>query len=265
MDKGPKTLVDDLAEETLAEMAETFFGSRVEIEQTTARLAELAAELRERLPHLRRGAAMLHHLLLDRATTESFYTDVASVQAEPFLQLAEQDPGEWRHVFKPSFALTSKGRWFKSVFDTYGILQHEVEVYLHGRYEPDPKDPRRKRLTVNYGQVRGLADATNRSIEQANKGGRPSDVIRYVRSLDPLEEERERFTGATLEGYAQHLDESLAMAPLDLGSLGLVTIQDLPRIDAVRGKLEAFLGSIYRERAAAIRDRMRQLKERAGS
>lgn len=261
MDKGPKTLVDDLAEETLAEMAETFFGSRVEIERVLAKLSELAAELRERLPHLRRSAAMLRHLLLDSATTESFFT-ILSVRAEPFLQLAEQDPGEWRHVFKPSFALTSKGRWLKSVLDTYGILQHEVEIYLHGRYEPDPKDPRRKRLMVNYGQVRELADAANRSIEQANKGGRPSDVLRYVRSLDPMEQEKERFTGGTLEGYSQHLDESMAMAPLDFGSLGLAVVQDLPHLDAVRGKLETFLDSIYRNRAAGVQKLMRQLRQR---
>lgn len=261
MDKGPKTLVDDLAEETLAEMAETFFGSRVGVERVLTKLSELAAELRERLPHLRRGSAMLRHLLLDSATLERFFNEL-SVQAEPFMQLAAQDSGEWRHVFKPSFGLTSKGRWFKSVLDTYGILQHEVEIYQHGRYETDPKDHRRKRLTVNFGQVRELADALNRSIKQVNQGGRPSDVLRYVRSLDPLEQEKERFTGGTLEGYSQHLDESMAMPELDFGSLGLAAVQDLPHLDAVRGKLETVLGSIYRERADEIRELMRRLRKR---
>ncbi|EMG38732.1 hypothetical protein PCS_00363 [Desulfocurvibacter africanus PCS] len=261
MDKGPRTLVDDLAEETLAEMADTFFGSRVEIERVLSKLAELAGELRERLPHLRRSAAALRYLLLDRATTESFYDNIG-VLAEPYLQLAEQDPGEWRHVFKPSFALTSKGRWTKSVLETFGILQSEVEVYLHGRYEPDSKDPRRKRLTANYNQVRELADASNRSIEQANKEGRPSDVMCYMRSLDPLEQEKERCTGATLEGYSQHLDESMAMVPLDFESLGLVTVQGLPRLDVVRGRLEAFLASVHRGRTKEIHELMRRLKTR---
>ncbi|MFO7598170.1 MAG: hypothetical protein R6W92_17740, partial [Desulfocurvibacter africanus] len=76
------------------------------------------------------------------------------------------------------------------------------------------------------------------------------------------EQEKERCTGATLEGYSQHLDESMAMVPLDFDSLGLVTVQGLPRLDVVRGRLEAFLASVHRGRTKEIHELMRRLRTR---
>lgn len=263
MVKGPRTLVDDLAEETLAEMAETFFGSRREIERLQARVAELAAELGDRLSRVRRVAALLGRLLLDPATAERFYMRI-DVPAEPFLKLAEQGPNKGLYPYKPPLSLRTKGRWIKSVFGVYDILQKEVDVYLHGRYEQDPKDPKRKRLTVNYNTVSDLAGALNQSVAKANEGDRPSDVMRYVRSLDPMEQEKERLTGATLEGYDQRIDESMALKPLDIDRLGLVKLPELPRSSAARDRLEPFLAMLYKERRAEVRALMGQLKSLSG-
>lgn len=263
MGKGPRTLVDDLAEETLVEMAETFFGSRVEIERLQTRVHELASELGGRLSRVRRAAALLGRLLLDPASAERFYAQL-NVPAEPFLKLAEQGRDEEPRAYKSPWGLLPKGRWVKSVLGAYGILREEVDVYLHGRYEQDPKDPRRKRLSVNYRAVSELADAVNRSIAQSNEGDRPSDVMRYMRSLDPMEQEKERLTGATLEGYDQRIDESMALKPMDIDSLGLVKLPELPHSTAARERLGPFLASLYTERKAEIRALMGQLKSMSG-
>ncbi len=263
MAKGPRTLVDGLAEETLVEMAETFFGSRVEIERLQARVHELASELGGRLSRVCRAAALLGRLLLDPAGAEGFYARMG-VPAEPFLKLAEQGRGEELRAYKPSGGLLPKNRWVKSVLGVYDILREEVDAYLHGRYEQDPEEPRRKRLSVSYRAVSELADAVNRSIAQANEGDRPSEVMRYMRSLDPMEQERERLTGATLEGYDQRIDESMALKPVDIDSLGLVKLPELPHSAAARERLGPFLAGLYTERKAEIRALMGQLKSMPG-
>lgn len=262
MSKGPKTLVDGLADETLIEMAETFFGSRVEIERLTTELPELASELDKRLSPVRAASALLVRMLLDPTTAEAFLARL-EVPAEPFLKLAEQEQGHGCQLFRKRFGMTLKSRWMKGVFDAYETLQREVDAYVHGRYEPDPQDMRRKRLSVNYRLVRGLVDSVNQSIERAREGERPSDVLRYMRSLDPLEQEKEKLTGAILEGYDQRIDETMAMKPVDGDALGLVAVPELPALDAVRDRLERFLASLYAQRRDEIRDLMAELNKLA--
>lgn len=253
-------MVDALAEETLAEMAETFFGARVEIERLLDKLPLLAAELKERQGPLRRNAALLANLLLDRAALERFFACL-DLSAELFWELVGQDQSEWRQVYTEPFAWTLKGRWMKSVHETYAALQYETDVYLNGRYERDPADPRRKRLSVHHGMIRKLADSVNRSIQRANEGERPSDVLRYMRSLDPMEQAKERATGATLENFDQRLDETMAMKPLDFDSLGLISLPELPACKVARGRTERFLNRLYAERGVEIRTLMLKLRE----
>lgn len=243
MVKEPKSMVDGLAEETMVEMAESFFGARKQVEDYLERIQDMAGELKPKAAAAAAEIKALNGLLPDSGR-EEFYRALG-VEPAPYLELGADSRADAR-AESPSggLALTAAGRQAKQVLAAYGKAQPVVEDYLHGTYSPDPDHPGRMFLSSNLATLTSLAQAANERIASINQ--EPSHVLGYLRRLNVVEAEREKFTGGTLDDYADAADKALAYEPVDVAALDLPVLPDLPPLESVRGKLKPLLKQLFR-------------------
>ena len=186
MAKGPGTLADDLADEALAEMADTFFGERKEIEDLVEHIEAVARHLRDEAPRILDLGAALHGLLSSPEVVREMYAAV-DVDPKPFLALVPARPRVELDMPKP-FALTAAGRFAKQGLAAYQAFQVALDDYLHGVYEDHPEYEGRKRLKPNLEHLGKLVVSVNERIVKVNEA--PGQVLSYAHRLDVAEVER---------------------------------------------------------------------------
>lgn len=247
---------DQLQEEVMHEMAETFFGARKEIELLKSRLEEIVENLRGPLDDALDAGRCLHALLLDDEVAASFYAALET-DPQPFLENLNYS-NACLAVSEP-FAFTSTGKYVKSLARSYAHFQEALDLYLRGTYYDDPDRPGQKRMTANLAQAKELAATINARIETMNTYQSPSCVLGYVRQMDPGEEERRKTTGSTLEGYACGLDKEMAITPVDFGAYGFPEFPELPRLSKAEKTITDFAKQIYSEQETAIKERLESI------
>ena len=174
--------VEDLKRELLTEMAENFFARRRALE---SRL-EAFAVLREAVA--RRGLLSLARLRAFRgllggtAETDRF---LAGLGFDLPRLLALSPPAGAHFPPRRFFALTTAGRYRKAVRNAYDGLRQELEDYIEDSYVPDPDDARRMRRHSGYRTLLAEAGALNTAIAAVNTCQTPSDMVRFVKELDP--------------------------------------------------------------------------------
>jgi len=252
-----KEFADQLQQEVVSDMAETYFGARKDLEQMIEAFGRWVEELRTHGPKLFQAAARLHRLLLDKDTARDFYIALDVVPS--CIPFPDEPP---RPFFdKLPMALTLLGRYERCVFRAYDLFHLAADEYLNGRYFDDPEHKGRKRLTVHYLRLKALAEHLNGEIEKVNR--RPvCNALQYVKSMDPVKLQHERLMGDLECGGAEALNRDLLFAPIDFDGLGLPVVQDLPSLYKVKGAIKAFCSSIYPARKDDIRRAMDSLIER---
>lgn len=252
-----KEFADKLQHEVMTEMAESYFGDRKNLDNMITAFHETLEKFRLHCPKLSQAAARLHHLLLDRETARDFYIALDIVpscipftdeRARPFF---DSQP----------FAFTRYGKYERCVFRAYKLFQGVADEYLNGQYFDDPDRKGRKRLSIHYIRLKALAEFINEEIRRLDNVMSPSGLLRYVKSMDPIQTEREKIMGdaCLIEGCT--LDTDLRFTPIDFEGLELPIVQDLPAFTMVKPAIRQFCKGIYPSRKQDIMKAMAILQD----
>ncbi|QGY41322.1 hypothetical protein GM415_14700 [Pseudodesulfovibrio cashew] len=250
-----KDFADQLQQDVVADMAESYFGHRKDLDNMIEGFQLMVEDFRKIGPKLSLAAARLHALLLDRTTARNFYIALDILpscipfpegEVVPFL---ESIP----------FALTVRGRYERCVCMAYERFQKIADEYLNGRYYPDPDQTGRKRLTVHYIRLKALAEHINEKVDQVNRVMSPSETLRYVKAMDPELAEKELFIGESCRLDECSLDEDLKFKPLDFDGLGLPVVQDLPRLAEVKPAIRDFCWQMFPGRVDEVRSVLQRM------
>ncbi len=254
--KGIDDLNESLTTEILVEMADSFFGARKAIDEEKERFEAQASAVKAIGEATLQRVALLHELLPEEDDIRKLYEHLG-VDPQPFLQLVRDIPVP-RKVSIP-FALTTAGRYEKLFLKVYGEVTGAVRGYLHGEYYDDPHTPGRKRLTPNYDQLKNWAEAVNDKVQKVNQGHSPSSVLNFSKSLKGAQVRHESISEATIDGYSNSLDQSLALAPLDFQSYSLQEFPELPALNKVKPQLTKFIRGLYKQHKERINALLKHL------
>ncbi|QJB57763.1 hypothetical protein [Pseudodesulfovibrio sp. zrk46] len=252
-----RDIADQLQQEVVTDMAETYFGTRRELDDKIRGFELMVDEFRGLVPRLSQAAARLNLLLLDAPTARDFYIALDIVPS------CIPVPSEYVRPFfdKLPWAFTGGGRYARCVCRAYDLLQKAADDYLNGHYYPDPDVPGRKRLTVHYLRLRALAEHINDEVERVNTELSPSSTLRYVKRMDTEQSEREDVIGLACLTDGCGLDNDLKFDGIDFNGLNLPVVQDLPRISSVKEAIKDFCKEIYPARKQDITIAMNALRE----
>ncbi|MFW6179587.1 MAG: hypothetical protein ACOC43_14625 [Desulfohalobiaceae bacterium] len=252
-------LADSLAQESLVEAAEHFFGQRVEIENRLQDFWNLVAKLLQIQKQVQARQADLHFLLRrgEPQTVQEFYS---SLGLDP-----EQIPGLDPEAtaaplqLRLPFALTSKGRYCMLLCRAYERLADQVHSYIYGEYYNDPHEPRCKCITANYNQLQQLSSFLQEKIRIANQADTYTEVLQFAKRLDVEREGKESLAGVRM----QHtLDQELAFTPPELSQTGLKPYPYFPPLSEVQKKIKLVSARIYSRYPAEVRAIMQEIQAR---
>ena len=218
---GPKSLDQELHAQVMSEMAQSFFSRRKDMDDRLEKFSALAHEVLLSAKVTLRCWRSVFLLLVDETLAKAL---LKSAQAGPpdLAALAAQAGGLWS--FRRPWALTNKGRLRKALAKAYAEAHAATVLYRDGAYAPDPRDPRRMRLSPSRQGLVALAEDINRDIKKINQDQCPSTVLGYIESLDSLEAERGNITGGLMGQDACFIDREMAFKPLDFAALNLPDI-----------------------------------------
>ena len=256
---------DDLSEglkmEVLTEMADTYFGARKELDVYLEEFDKLTDALARLAHKVLVQAGLVHALLLGKRGAPGFYQ---AIGVDPAAVPFALEGGPVAHSFPPPWALTGRGRWRKTLKKAYARYRDLAHDYMHGHPEPDPKMPKRKRMSLHYGRLKALAEHINGQIRHVNEDLSMRDALDYARHLDPRVAERERVAGGG-QYEEQHREQDFV--PIDFEHLGIKPVPDLPPARQAWAGADRWLDRFYRENKdelGALLERMRRGEVLAG-
>ena len=249
-------LSEGLKTEVLIEMANTYFGARRELDmlfeefdRLTDKLAKLGHEVMGR-------AGLVHVLLLGEEGAPGFYRAIGvDPEDVPFAV----GKGPVAAMKRMPTALTRRGRWLKTLRRAYADYHDRARDYMRGHTQRDSKDPRRKRLSLHYGQLAALAERINAKIRHVNEDLPMREALEYAKRLDPQVVEQEKMAG----GGEYHEESSRGdkdFVPIDFEHLGIRPVPDLPQPKAALKSARTWLKDFYREHETEILAVMDRLK-----
>ena len=253
-----QSLADSLADETLTEAADHFFGQRVSIEEALQVYQERVDKLRE--IHMRVEACQANlHFLLRRGkdeTVAAFYRQI-EVDSDQVPNPDPQASADLRQLQLP-LGIGSKNRYSKLVCKAYSAFATEANDYMNGRYFDDPQDPRRKRITVNYKQLADFCKDVNERIEKANQYNTPTQILQFFKQLDTERLEKESLIGVPMH-YS--LDQEMAFTPEDFACARLESYPDFPPVDQIEKSIKRYAALIFASAPDEIRNILEMVKK----
>ncbi|MFP4428312.1 MAG: hypothetical protein ACOCQT_02375 [Desulfovermiculus sp.] len=251
-------LADSLAEETLQEAADTFFGQRKSIENEIQIYNQWIHDLAQIQVRVQTFQATLHFVLAngETETVKSFYRAIG-VDADQVPRLEDNMTPDLRMLHVP-FALRAQNRYVKLLSATYSAFVDQVSGYMYGRNYQDPEDPRRQRVTINYQQVYAFYTQLKEKIHKTNQDNSPTQVLQFVKQLDIERSARESLVGVPLQ-YT--LDEDMAIAAPDFAHSGLKAYPDFPAPDEVKGEIRKFAVQVYAAQPEKIHQVFKTIRE----
>lgn len=251
------SFADALYEEVMGEMAGTFFGTRTRLEKYTQVLLDMADKLRKQIAEVIRQGRILHYLLPE---FRALY-DLLGLDGERLAVLFHPE-ADMHPVFSGSapLALTGAGRYYKVIVRAYEHLFLGVDGYMHGTHSDHPDKSGRKVLSLHYWQVRQFCDNLNMRIRDINQFQSPSEALQVIRTMQPDEMERQRIVGASVNGYAQHLDQEMTLAEVDFASLNLPEFPEFPHPDEIKTELAEVSRQCYAGHRDILQQRMEQIR-----
>ena len=247
---------DQLQMDVVADMADSFFGSRKEVDNALEAFEGMVRELLPVIEHLYRAAATLRMLLLDDETVDAFCAALG-------LDSSAVLPAEGASILTREglpFALTGKGRYAACVIEAYVGLLRATDEYIHGHYFNDPARPGRKRLTMHYRRLKEVAGIINEKIRKANTDRSVTSVLREVRSLDPVKMEREELLGDVNFQGGCALDRDMCFVPIDFDGYHFPEVAELPHLDTIQSALRRFCAQVWEAREDDARRAMSVFK-----
>ncbi len=246
-------MADELASEVISEAAQTFFGQRKALEEEMDRFTGRARQVLELGKQVIHVQNVLHGVLLDAETIQTFYADIGLPAPEHSTPAPREEIA--RRLSKPA-AWTLHGRYSKLLLSAYSRTQAEVDAYLHGGYRDDPTHPKRKIAYSGYLKLVEWAEKLNQTITRLNTEQAPGEVLGFVKRLDPRSCEMEKAAGGACEIGR---DRGMLYTCIDFASLCLPVFPEYPAPASVEKTIRQFAKRICARREPDVRKLLRDL------
>jgi hypothetical protein len=259
---------EKLSEECLIDLAESYFGRRVQLDEKRKIIFQYASALQDRETRVKHRKSNLGRLLLSLDNTKAFYRriGVPADQIDVLLDgVFEADPQLFDSPEVP-FRLTLTGRYVAAVRRAYESLQREIELYLRGNGSGEKPG-------VYYALVKQMVDIYNELVGKQNDGWSPDSVLRFADSLinnngtgkngiynTGLHNTGTSESAATpVSNYADSMNRRLCMETISMNALNVTEYPPLPRKKEVDPVIIHFAESIADTRKSEVRNRLARL------
>ena len=250
---------ESLAEEVLTDMANNFFGDRVQLEEKIKLLHRTADLLRRKEAKIKDKAAFLHYLMVTPKAARSLY-EAISVDTDAFPVKGELLENVLPDV-APS-ALTRKGEYVKWVLWAYETLAVACLNYNCGTLTDRPEKEGIQADDADYRLLESMCILINEEVDRINRRCLPSQVLQAAKRFNQATQAKEYFTGGgTYYGDECTLNKNLAFKHIEFSSLNVKKISELPPVDNVRAPLIKVAKINYAQNKARINDMIDFIKE----
>jgi hypothetical protein len=265
--KPPNDLSDALVEEVMCDMAENFFGSRVEIDDMLELFEEYVVELKKNAEGVSLRAGLLNSLLIDSKTIAQFYSNL---KVDPQNLTDKNTYSEKVLPDKLPISITEKGEFTKLFLFAYESLQKACREYARDNnftcYNNDSEDEEKQ--SVNYALLLNMSQVINEKIKKVNERSTIC-TLQYTRQFKPETIEKEHIAGTGLSDIGcDNLERNMKFKPLDFDSYNVEKYPELPKVDTVKSDITAFAKKVFSTKTTAakkilsdIRDKIRVRKK----
>ncbi len=250
-----KDLSDALTDEVLSEMADSFFGARIDIDDALEFFHEVSEELNGKLYEIFQICALLEKLCLGREGYNDFWLSTGISR-----DLFQYPPGveSAQFISKPSFSFTSKGEYLKWVNMAYEMLALSVADYMHGIYRDDGNG--RKVRSTNRDDFFRMTNEINIKIEKVNNNVSASDVLKFTKSLDPVGMKKENIAGC-VGPQCKVIDNEMAFRVITIKDIEFPEFPDLPERKEIGSYIYEFCSEMYSSDKYRIKDLLKNLRQ----
>jgi hypothetical protein len=236
--KPSNDLGDILVEEVMCDMAETFFGSRVEIDDMLELFEEYVEELKKKNEGVSLRAGLLNTLLIDSKTMREFYS---YLNLDPENLLKKSSYSVKVLPEKIPISITDKSEFTKLFLFAYESLQKACSDYAHDDIlEEDDKDQQ-----VNYALLVNMSRVINEKIKKVNERSTVC-TLQYARQFKTETIEKEHVVGA---GFSKNgcdgIDRNMKFKPLKFDSYKIEKYPELPKVETVKSNITAFAKKVF--------------------
>ncbi len=249
---------EELAGEVLSEVAERFFGDRLEIEQMHETLDLHIGSLRNMSERIGNDLAALETLLIHDTGRKAFF-DALDIDRTAFPDTAGRvmdDPAVFPEMPK---AWTRKKRYVLWVAQAYDRFQKECHRYRYGGGGKKTTPDASEEMITDVELIREMATLLNKKIHKVNNQTASECTLQFVRSMDLQTAEAERFTGAVIPGrYTTGLTESMCYLPIDIENLPIVIYPVPPEYEQIKNRLHGILIRFYGQNRKEIDPLMKE-------
>jgi len=251
--KPPSDLGDMLVEEVMYDMAETFFGSRVEIDEMLELFEKYVEELKIKSEGVSLRAGLLNTLLIDAKTIAEFYSQL-KVDHQNLLNKSTYSekvlPG------KMPVGITEKSEFTKLFLFAYESLQKACREYARGNnfmgYDNEDEEHEEK-LPVSYALLLNMSRMINEKIKKVNERSAIC-TLQYTRQFKPDTIEKEHIVGTGFSDIGcDRLDRNMKFEPLNFDSYKIDKYPELPKIETVKSDITAFAKKVFSDKTIAAK------------
>jgi hypothetical protein len=256
--KPPSDLGDMLVEEVMCDMAETFFGSRVEIDEMLELFEKYVEELKKKSEGVALRAGFLNTLLIDAKTTAEFYSHL---KVDPQNLLNKNTYSEEVLPGKMPISITEKSEFTKLFLFAYESLQKACREYARGNnftgYDKENEDEGEgedeEKEPVNYALLLNMSRMINEKIKKVNERSTIC-TLQYTRQFKPDVIEKEHIVGTGFSDIGcDGLDRNMKFEPLNFDSYKIDKYPELPKIETVKSDITAFAKKVFSDKTIAAK------------
>lgn len=250
-----KDLSDALTDEVLSEMADSFFGARIDIDDALEFFHEVSEELNGKLYKIFKVCALLEKICLGREGYSDFWLSTGISR-----DLFNYPPGVDSAVFldTPSFSISSKGEYIKWFNMAYEMLSLCIIDYMHGIYRDDGNG--RKVRSTNRDDFFRMADEINIKIEKVNNNVSASDVLKFTKSLDPAGMQKENIAGC-VGPQCKVIDNEMAFTVIAIKDIDFPEFPDLPQRKEISSYIAEFCSETYSSDKHRVKELLKNLRQ----
>lgn len=252
-----KDLTDALTDEVLSDMANTFFGARVDVDDALELFHEVSERLHVKLYQVFRTCALMEKICLGLEGFNDFWT-CTGMSRNRFYYPAGVECA--LIMDKPPFAFTGRGEYIKWFGIVYDMLAGAIEEYMHGSIKEDEHG--RKIRTVNREDFFKMAEEINIKIEKVNKNVTASDILKFTKSLDPEAMQKESIAGC-VGPECKMIDNEMAFTVISIKDIDFPQFPDLPVRKEVASYISGYCSQVWARDKVQVRALLGDLKKNA--
>ncbi|MFO8084846.1 MAG: hypothetical protein R6U27_11070 [Desulfobacterales bacterium] len=250
-------LSDMLVEEVMSDMAGSFFGARVEIDDMVELFEEFVKVLEKKKDAVSLRAGLLNTLLIDSTTAETFYS---LLKADPGNLLDKKTYSKDVLPEKMPLGLTEKSVFTKLFLFAYESLQKACSAYVRGNNVMGYDEKDEQKFSVNYAMLVHMCRIINEKIKKVNKRSAVC-TLQYTRQFKPETIEKENITGGGLSDLGcEDLDHKMKFKPLDFESYNIERYPELPKLDQVKSDIISFARQVYAGKTSSAKKVMSDIR-----